>query len=103
MIKKISENINKTLTNLKIKKIFRKINWEIFQNNLKKKNRRISAQKREKVLLTKTIFRHPLLCQDVCVCAHVCVRHFHFTLLCFAKLGSVAAVLKIYTIIQNLN
>ncbi len=54
MVMKISEDTKKILTNLKLKKIFKKINWEIFQNS-------------------------------------------------FAKLGSVAAVLKIYTIIQNLN
>ena len=101
MVMKISEDVKKTLTNLKMKKYSKKLIGKFFKIIFK--NRRISAQKREKVLLTKTIFRHPLLCQDVCVCAHVCVRHFHFTLLCFAKLGSVAAVLKIYTIIQNLN
>ena len=51
MVMKISEDTRKTVTNLKIKKYSKNLIKKFFKIILK--NRPISAQKREKVLLTK--------------------------------------------------
>ena len=51
MVMKISEDVKKTLTNLKIKKYSKKLIGNFFKIIFK--YRRSSAQKREKVLLTK--------------------------------------------------
>ena len=51
MVMKISEDVKKTLTNLKIKKYSKKLIGKFFKIIFK--YRRISAHKREKVMLIK--------------------------------------------------